>query len=56
MVEPQFGLREDLARESRRKHLAELDPPLVEGVDPPDDPLREDAVLVEPDDDPEVTR
>ncbi len=31
------------------ERLAQLDPPLVEGVDPPDRPLGEDAVLVEGD-------
>ena len=31
------------------EHLAQLDAPLVEGVDPPDRALREDAVLVEGD-------
>ena len=38
------------------QHLAELDPPLVEGVDAPDDPLREDPVLVERDQLPEHRR
>ena len=33
------------------KLLTELDTPLVEGVDSPDSPLREDAVLIESDQD-----
>ena len=33
--------------EPLRKGLAELDPPLIEGVDVPQDPLHEDPVLVE---------
>src|SRR5436190_21206415 len=37
----------ELGRDPLRERLPELDPPLVEGVDPPDRGLREDAVLVE---------
>ena len=39
----------ELGDDRHRQHLAQLDPPLVEGVDPPDRPLGEDAVLVEGD-------
>src|SRR5579875_2346757 len=35
----------ELGRDSLRKHLAQLDAPLIEGVDRPDRALREDAVL-----------
>ena len=38
-----------LGDDRHRQRLAQLDPPLVEGVDPPDRPLGEDAVLVEGD-------
>src|SRR5262245_52118898 len=41
--------RLELAGDARRKHLAELDAPLVERVDPPDHALHEDAVFVESD-------
>src|SRR5262249_49658054 len=37
----------DLRDDPLRQQLAELDSPLVEGVDVPDDALREHAVLVE---------
>src|SRR5664279_1306262 len=39
----------ELGNATLRKHLAELDAPLVERVDVPDDALHEDAVLVERD-------
>ena len=41
---------------AHRERLAELDPPLVEGVDAPDRALGEDAVLVEGDERAEASR
>src|SRR3954469_24369042 len=41
--------RLQLGNDLHRQLLAELDSPLIEGVDPPDRALREDAVLVEGD-------
>src|SRR5439155_1463051 len=43
----------EFRNDAQRQHLAELDPPLVEGVDVPDGALREHAVLVERDELPE---
>lgn len=45
-------LREDVLG----KHFAELDAHLIEGVDTPDDALREDLVFVEHDERPERRR
>src|SRR5215218_10971093 len=42
-----LGVGLELGDDRLRQDLAQLDPPLVEGVDPPDGPLGEDAVLVE---------
>src|SRR5215510_13570035 len=42
-------VRLQLARDPLREHLAELDPPLVEGVDVPDSPGGEDRMLVQRD-------
>src|SRR5262245_9396172 len=42
-----LGLALELRHDPLRERLAELDAPLVEGVDAPDGALREDAVLVE---------
>ena len=47
------ALADQLGRELLRNHLAELDAPLVERVDPPDRSLREHAVLVQTDERPE---
>ena len=41
--------RLELGNDAARELLAELDAPLIEGVDVPDGGLREDAVLVERD-------
>src|SRR3954469_14563884 len=40
-------IAEELGSDPFRQRFTELDAPLVEGVDPPDHALREDAVLVE---------
>src|SRR5688572_31368645 len=47
------GLTAEHRRELDRKLLPELDTPLVEGVDPPHDALREDDMLVEGDERPQ---
>ncbi len=39
----------ELGDDARREHLAQLDSPLIERVDAPDDALSEDAVLVQRD-------
>ena len=40
-----FGLAGELADDLLRKHLAEFDAPLIEGIDVPDSALSEDGVL-----------
>ena len=45
----ELGVALELGDDRLRQHLAELDPPLVEGVDAPDRALGEDPVLVERD-------
>ena len=47
MVELRFRVAFELSDDLLREHLAQLDTPLVEGVDVPDDALGEDGVLVE---------
>src|SRR6516165_2074766 len=47
MVERWLGLTLELGDDPLRQHLAQLDAPLVERVDVPDDALGEHAVLVE---------
>src|SRR5215212_1312257 len=42
-----LGGRLQLGDDRLRQNLAQLHSPLVEGIDPPDRPLGEDAVLVE---------
>src|SRR5262249_10581483 len=46
----------ELGNDRLRQHLAELDSPLVEGVDLPDRPLGEDAVLIQCDQGAEAVR
>ena len=49
MLELRLLRRLQLGNDLLREHLPELDAPLIEGVDPPDRALGEDAVLVEGD-------
>src|SRR5581483_11716409 len=42
-----LGLSLQLRNDPLGQRLAQLDPPLVEGIDGPDGPLGEDAVLVQ---------
>src|SRR5262249_37180633 len=58
VVVRQIGLavRLELGDDALRQHLPELDAPLVERVDAPDDALCEHAVLVERDEGPERRR
>ena len=49
MSERRLLLAAEFSDNTLGQHLAKLDPPLVEGVDLPDDALGEDAVLVEGD-------
>ena len=56
MAELRLLLGLQLGDDRHGQRLAQLDPPLVEGVDPPDRALGEDAVLVEGDQRPERLR
>ena len=49
VLELRFGLALQFRNDALRQHLAELDAPLVERINVPDDALGEDAVLVEGD-------
>src|SRR4051812_40113929 len=57
-VVPQLrlGVGLELRDDRLRQHLAQLHPPLVEGVDAPDRALGEDTVLVEGDERPQRCR
>src|SRR3954447_16585880 len=49
VAQPRLGAGLELGDDRLGQHLAQLHPPLVEGVDSPDRSLGEDAVLVEGD-------
>src|SRR3954454_19550727 len=51
-----LGVGLELGNDRLGQDLPQLHPPLVKGVDPPDRPLGEDAVLVEGDQRPERLR
>ena len=44
-----FGRAREASHDARCQDLPQLDTPLVEGIDLPDRPLREDTVLVQRD-------